>query len=241
MKADGFKMPRVGWCVRMSNGQEICQDNRGYYLIGQPKEKEQATMTTLKVGDKIEAVYSSTLSNAVPSFILPTPQTHDYLSGHTSPETAYIVNDYPFGFRLRCKIRYWIERKAKNGDRFVSQTTNPKLSFEKWNAPKPSTYCQMRFLVRDKQAGDTKGHISDIGMRSLHYVQTLEFVKTFWLDLLSPEDKKEFETLYKISKIMNKYSWDRFNETMETLKAQIPQQEDVSHYVSIMRHFGHKV
>jgi len=28
MKADGFKMPRVGWCVRMSNGQEICQDNR---------------------------------------------------------------------------------------------------------------------------------------------------------------------------------------------------------------------
>lgn len=197
-------------------------------------------MTTLKVGDKIEAVYSSTISNAVPSFILPTPQTHEYLSGHTSSETAYVVDDYPFGFRLRCKIRYWIERKAKHGDRFVSQTTNPKVAFEKWNAPKPSTYCQMMFMLRDKQDGETKGHITHVGL-SINYVQTLEFVHTFWLESLSPEDKKEFETLYKISKVMNKYSWDRFNETMETLRAQIPQLEGVSHYVSILRHFGHKV
>lgn len=195
----------------------------------------------LKVGDKIEAVYCKhPVSNAIPSFVLPTPQTHEYLSGHTSEATAYVVDDYPYGFRLRCKIRYWIERKAKNGDRFVSQTTNPKLSYEKWNAPKASTYCNMRFLVRDKQVGETKGHISDIGM-GVNYVQTLEFVKTFWLEHLSPEDKKEFETLYKISKVMNKYSWDRFEEAMTALRSEIPQLEGETHYVSILRHFGHKV
>jgi hypothetical protein len=62
------------------------------------------------------------------------------LSGHTSPETAYVVEDYPYGFRLRCKIRYWIEFKPKNGFRFVSQTTNPKKAGEVWNKPKASTY-----------------------------------------------------------------------------------------------------
>jgi hypothetical protein len=45
------------------------------------------------------------------------------LFGHTSPETAYVVEDYPYGFRLRCKIRYWLEFKAKKGFRLVSQTT----------------------------------------------------------------------------------------------------------------------
>lgn len=63
------------------------------------------------------------------------------LSGHISPETAYVVEDYPYGFRLRCKIRYWIEFKPKKGFRLVSQTTNPKRPGEVvWNKPKASTY-----------------------------------------------------------------------------------------------------
>lgn len=64
------------------------------------------------------------------------------LTGHISPDTAYIVADYPYGFRLRCKIRYWLEFKPKVGFRFVSQTTNPKRDGEVWNKPKASTYCR---------------------------------------------------------------------------------------------------
>jgi hypothetical protein len=63
------------------------------------------------------------------------------LKDHISPETAYVVNDYPYGFRLRCKIRYWLEYDAKRGFRFVSQTTNPKRG-DVWNKPKASTYCR---------------------------------------------------------------------------------------------------
>lgn len=62
------------------------------------------------------------------------------LKGHISPETAYVVDDYPYGYRLRCKIRYWLEHDPRRGVRFVSQTTNPKASGEAWNKPKPSTY-----------------------------------------------------------------------------------------------------
>lgn len=61
------------------------------------------------------------------------------LLDHVSPETAYVVADYPYGFRLRCKIRYWLEYAPKRGFRFVSQTTNPKRG-DVWNKPKASTY-----------------------------------------------------------------------------------------------------
>ena len=72
------------------------------------------------------------------------------LNGHTSPETAYVVQDYPYGYRLRCKIRYWLEtatKGAKAGEtRCMSQTTNPKLTGEHWNTPKGSTYGQCLLL-----------------------------------------------------------------------------------------------
>lgn len=66
------------------------------------------------------------------------------LSGHVSKETAYQVEDYPYGFRLRCKIRYWLEHNPKFGTRMWSQTSNPKIRTVAtdviWNKPKASTY-----------------------------------------------------------------------------------------------------
>lgn len=63
------------------------------------------------------------------------------LFNHISPETAYVVEDYPYGFNLRCKKRYWLEFGKNKGVRFASQTTNPKKAGEVWNKPKYSTYC----------------------------------------------------------------------------------------------------
>jgi len=59
------------------------------------------------------------------------------LYGHTNEDTAYMVNDYPYG-GLRCRIRFWIESKLHKGFRFCSQTENPKTG--RWNAPKKHTY-----------------------------------------------------------------------------------------------------
>jgi hypothetical protein len=63
-----------------------------------------------------------------------------FLKEHVSPTTAYVVEDYPYGFRLRCKMRYWIEYKPKKGFRLVSQTSNPKRDGLVWNKPKAGTY-----------------------------------------------------------------------------------------------------
>lgn len=87
-------------------------------------------------------------------------QVHEILKGHTSPETAYIVADYPYGFRLRCKIRYWLEYNPKRGFRFVSQTTNPKRPGEFWNKPKASTYCKLGGAMYL----DVQGHVNWSGL-----------------------------------------------------------------------------
>jgi hypothetical protein len=72
------------------------------------------------------------------------------LNGHVSMETAYLVEDYPFGFRLRCKIRYWLEHNPKLGTRLWSQTSNPKKYTEApegyiptWNKPRSTTYAKI--------------------------------------------------------------------------------------------------
>lgn len=71
-----------------------------------------------------------------------------YLFGHTSPETALVVEDYPYGFTLRCKIRYWLEFNGHKGFRFGSQTTNPKVTgSEFWNKPKYSTYAPFAVMT----------------------------------------------------------------------------------------------
>jgi hypothetical protein len=74
------------------------------------------------------------------------------LSGHYNKDTAFVVDDYPYGFRLRCKIRYWLEVNGK-GTRFWSQTTNPKRTndWDTANTPKASTYCVAGAMYLDEE------------------------------------------------------------------------------------------
>jgi hypothetical protein len=93
------------------------------------------------------------------------------LSGHVSPDTAYLVESYPYG-GLRCKIRCWIET-TKNGQRFCSQTTDPKRSPEHWNKPKKSTYTDLMVLYIDH---DDRDHLKHASI-STSYVEPEQFEK----------------------------------------------------------------
>jgi hypothetical protein len=96
------------------------------------------------------------------------------LYDHTSEATAYFVADYPYGFRERTQIRYWLESKPKKGWRFVSQTVNPKTG--RWNKPKASTYAEWGAAMYL----DEDGHVQWNGIGPYSDEQKiLAFVSTF--------------------------------------------------------------
>jgi hypothetical protein len=73
------------------------------------------------------------------------------LVGCVDAETAFVQEDYPYGRRLRCQRRVWIETKPRYGMRFVSQTSNPKArsSTIQWNTPHGGTYDELIALWVD--------------------------------------------------------------------------------------------
>lgn len=79
------------------------------------------------------------------------PTNKTFLTGHTSRETAYLIESYPYG-RLRCKMLIWIETNNRGEQREVRQTENPKTM--RWNNPKKSTYSDLMFLYKDHADND---------------------------------------------------------------------------------------
>ena len=71
-------------------------------------------------------------------------------------ENAVTVEDYPWGYKLRTKRKYWIET-TKRGDRLCYQTLNPKT--DKWCAVKKSTYSGIEVLYENED-----GHIKTYGL-----------------------------------------------------------------------------
>ncbi len=96
------------------------------------------------------------------------------LNGHVSEATAYVVDDYPYGFKLRTSIRYWIDTAPKKGSRFVSQTKDPKTG--RWNKPKASTYD----LLGGVMYLDGKNHVQWDGLGPYSSAkQVLDFVQKY--------------------------------------------------------------
>ena len=78
---------------------------------------------------------------------------------HVTPESAYGVTDYPYGFKLRCQKRYWLESKPKVGVRLMTQTSNPKKGGI-WNAAKEDTYFRFGAALYLDEAGHV--HVTGI-------------------------------------------------------------------------------
>ena len=96
------------------------------------------------------------------------------LYGHTSPETAYLIADYPYGRKLRCQRRVWINYSPRHGYCFVSQTTNPKTS--RWNKPHKGIYSEIAMaLYLDEQDHVQRASLTAYSNAAL----ALQFVKDF--------------------------------------------------------------
>ncbi len=155
------------------------------------------------------------------------------LFGHTSPETAHIVHDYPFGSNLRCIKRWWVQT-TKSGMRVCSQTTakdwnrvyTSKLPDQMeapegtsdgastyWNNSKKSTYSDIRVLYLDEN-----GHVQNTGISVSSWPKHFyDFDKT--VGELPPELKEIRNVLEARSRAYSSPSWLRYeNEVLEGIE-----------------------
>lgn len=122
------------------------------------------------------------------------------LHGHTDEASAYVVDDYPYGFRERTTIRYWIET-TKRGQRFVSQTVNPKTG--KWNKPKKSTYQDVMVLVLDDNE-----HVSNTGLPTWPSECELQRMESMLGEHISEHQRKAIATARLYNKAAKHITYD---------------------------------
>lgn len=126
------------------------------------------------------------------------------LFGHSSPETAYLVPDYPYGRKVRCRIRYWIETVAGKGDRFVSQTEKPGTTH--WNAPKKSTYVPVGAMYLDD-----KGHVAWTALSTWASARAIEAFRDAVGDNLLPDQARALATVSALHKANARMEAARLN------------------------------
>lgn len=140
------------------------------------------------------------------------------LHGHISPETAFIVEDYPYGFRLRCKMRCWIEKaekgKGKGQYRFCTQTTNPRIEGkEVWNKPKYGVYSDFMLMYLDEN-----NHIKhDVMNISSNPAKFQDFINKY-AEQLTDNESKELNTLMKVAAKIDAI-WAKYLKEYEEKKA----------------------
>ena len=122
-------------------------------------------------------------------------------------ESAVIVDNYPWGFKLKTKRAYWIETNNK-GDRFCYQTLNPKNN--KWCAVKTSTYGAAFVLTQD----ESNGYVSYFGLSKCDAAKDVES----WLtkvdyEQLNTLQKKQLCKIKAFSKSMENVKIDFVNTT----------------------------
>lgn len=136
-------------------------------------------------------------------------RAEDLIFGATDEETAIVVDDYPYG-RLRTQIRYWIETRKGHGDRFVSQTLNPKTG--RWNAPKRGTYSDVAVMYRDR----SNGHIGHTGIGTWAKPEVLQHFLDITEGQLSEIQKMHVARIIGINKAFEGVTWKVTTKGTET-------------------------
>ncbi len=110
-------------------------------------------------------------------------------------ENPVIVENYPYGFRLKTKARYYIET-TKNGQRSVFQTLNPKT--QKWNAPKKSTYSEIMLLIRNLENNHVENDSFSITYSDQEDLNA--FLAKYPINILSDYQQKQIKLAQAIIK-----------------------------------------
>ena len=131
------------------------------------------------------------------------------LRGHTSPETAKIVENYPYGYK-RCRIRYWIETRKGMGQRFVSQTEHPTRKI--WNAPKKSNYNAIAIIVQEQEGEENPGFIHHHALSVHSSLETINKFGESYYNNLDDDTKIIYDDLKRAVEVYEERRKQRENQ-----------------------------
>ena len=136
------------------------------------------------------------------------------LRGYTSKETAYKVDNYPWGFRLRTSIFYWIETKPKLGDRFCSYTIDPRTG--RACKPKCGTYSPFLYMFLSAD----EGHVKYAGIDSYdkeYFVNRFSFIVEKIGERFISDEQKNNLRLNHLQHLMGSYPYQlvKYSEDMQ--------------------------
>lgn len=115
-------------------------------------------------------------------------------------DTAIEVADYPWGYTLKTKRRYWVETTTR-GDRGVYCTLNPKTG--KWCKPKKMTYDAVVVINRDEDGRvtfDTLGNNAGLD-------RIAEFTERYGFDEFSDSKRSRICELVAVAEVMENVSF----------------------------------
>lgn len=126
------------------------------------------------------------------------------LVGHTSEATAHLTPDYPFGFRLRCERKVWIETRRGMGQRLVTMTSNPRRPGT-WNKPKPGVYSAVMVMFLNSD----NGHVEHDVIGSWSDEEKIQKFETEYAEALTGEyEKKTLAVLHAARRVDKKITWE---------------------------------
>lgn len=138
------------------------------------------------------------------------------LHGHISRDTAYVVEEDPFGRYGRCRIRYWIDTATagvhQGQQRLIRQKSNPAYGREKWNRPKRDRYVELAVLYLNDsdhvRCFTVTEHLSAIGDAYIHLMGIYE--------QLDDTQRARYQEILSVAQ-QNPESWHEFQDTVVAL------------------------
>lgn len=124
----------------------------------------------------------------------------DYFDGdktinfRTLPQEEIVIDGYPWGFRLRTQMKYWVETTSR-GDRLCTQSLNPKTL--KWCAIKKSTYEDIMILVCDNT-----GKVGTVRLNANDGESKIKAFTNAFMSLLNDHQKKRLALCTGYTEVM---------------------------------------
>lgn len=158
------------------------------------------------------------------------------LHGHVSPDTAYLIEDYPYGRRLRCQMRVWIDGPPDKGQykgqyRVMRQTNDPKRDGpgrpgpfgqgevgpggHPWNAAKGGTYTGWLVLYLDGE-GHVQAHDGSL-IYGLSGPQDAQMRLDGTCDQLTPDERTIYDRMAEIGHRHDR--WEPWHKALDFIRA----------------------